>query len=73
MEQPTVFYVVCVILAISGTSSYDLYLAWAYVGLRIIHSFWQAMVNTIPIRLTLFAIGSMILLIMAVRALFATL
>ncbi|MCB2067303.1 MAG: MAPEG family protein [Erythrobacter sp.] len=73
MEQPTVFYAVVIILALTDGSPLDLYLGWAYVGVRVVHSLWQAMVNTIPTRLLLFSIGSTILLVMAVRALLATL
>lgn len=72
MEQPTVFYVVVVILALTGGSQLDLILAWSYVGIRVVHSLWQALVNTIPIRLTLFTISSLILTAMAVHALLAT-
>lgn len=71
MEQPTVFYVVVVILALAGGTQLDLYLAWAYFAIRVVHSLWQALVNTIPVRLALFAISSIILAVMAVRALLA--
>jgi len=72
MEQPTVFYAVCVVLAIAGAGALDVYLAWAYLALRVVHSFWQAMVNTIPVRITIFSVYSIILTILAVRALLAT-
>lgn len=72
MEQPTVFYAVIVILALAGYSGTDVWLAWAYVVLRVVHSLWQAMVNTIPVRLTLFTIGSLVLLVLAIRALVVT-
>lgn len=72
MEQPTVFYVVVVILALTGGSQLDLILAWSYVAVRVVHSLWQSLVNTIPIRLTLFTISSLILTAMAVHALIAT-
>ena len=73
MEQPTIFYAVVMILALAGYSTTDVWLAWAYVGLRIAHSLWQAIVNTIPVRLTLFSIGSVVLLVLAIRALVVTL
>lgn len=72
MEQPTVFYAVVVILALAGAAQIDVWLAWAYVGLRVIHSLWQALVNTIPTRLMIFTAGSVILLVMAIRALLLT-
>ena len=71
MEQPTVFYPVIVMLALVGGTQTDLYLAWAYVGLRVVHSLWQAVVNTIPVRLTIFTISSIILTVLAVRLLLA--
>ena len=74
MEQPTIFYALVAILAITGAASEtDLWLAWAYVALRVIHSLWQALVNTIPVRLTLFTLGSLILVALTVSALRATL
>lgn len=73
MEQPTVFYALVAILAIAGASQTDVMLAWAYVGLRVIHSLWQALVNTIPVRLTLFSLGSIVLIALTVSALQATL
>ncbi|TCP98052.1 hypothetical protein C8J46_105202 [Sphingomonas sp. PP-F2F-A104-K0414] len=39
MEQPTLFYAVCTVLALSGTGNgINSWIAWAYVGLRIVHS-----------------------------------
>ncbi len=71
MEQPTIFYATCVILALAGAGELDIWLAWGYVLLRVLHSVWQAVVNTIPVRLALFTIGSIMLIIMGVRALLA--
>lgn len=72
-EQPTVFYIVTVILALTGPAALDVTLAWVYVALRIVHSLWQSLVNTIPVRLGIFAIGSIVLTVLAVRAVMATL
>lgn len=72
-EQPTLFYACAVILAIAGASGLDVLLAWSYVGLRIIHSLWQILVNTIPVRFTLFLASSLVLVVLAVRACMATL
>lgn len=71
-EQPTLFYAVVVMLAIMGGSPFDVLLAWIYVGLRIIHSLWQILVNTVPIRFLLFLASSTVLIILAVRAVMAT-
>lgn len=73
MEQPTIFYALVAILAIAGASETDVLLAWAYVALRIVHSLWQSVVNTIPVRLTLFTLGSLVLVALTVSALTATL
>ena len=73
MEQPTVFYAVVIILALVGASGWDILLAWVYVGLRIVHSIWQATVNKISIRLQIFLLSSVALAILAVRAVIATL
>jgi hypothetical protein len=67
MEQPTLFYALIGIIAIADSSSVVLvYLAWAYTLLRIIHSFWQSLVNTIPIRIFLFTCSTLCLLAMAI-------
>ena len=73
MEQPTIFYPAVVIIALAGASVWDVRLAWAYTGLRIIHSLWQALVNTIPVRATLFFISSFVLIALAGRAVMLTL
>jgi hypothetical protein len=74
MEQPTLFYVTVAILALAGAGTgVNVTLAWAYVVLRIVHSFWQILVNTIPVRIGLFALSTCFLFAMAVNALRATL
>jgi len=71
-EQPTLFYAVVVILAIMGPTGFDVLLAWIYVGLRIVHSLWQILVNTIPVRFVLFLTSSIALITLAVRAAMVT-
>ena len=74
MEQPTIFYATVAILAIAGASGgINTTLAWAYVILRIVHSLWQAMVNTVPIRFALFLLSTACLIGLAINALRATL
>lgn len=72
-EQPTLFYATVVILALTGPGALDVALAWGYAGLRIIHSLWQNLVNTIPVRFALFITSTMVLVVLAVRAVMATL
>jgi len=68
-EQPTLFYAVALVLALTrDTSNFALGLAWIYVALRVVHSVWQATVNVIPIRFYLFSASSIVLFVLAVRA-----
>ena len=73
MEQPTIFYAAVLILAVMGPGSWDVLLAWIYVGLRIIHSVYQSTVNVVKVRFLLFLVSSLALTILAVRAVMATL
>ena len=61
------------ILAIMGPTSFDVLLAWIYVAVRIVHSLWQNLVNTIPVRFGLFFLATIALIVLAVRAVVATL
>ena len=67
------FFAIVVILAMMGPSAADIFLAWIYVGMRILHSLWQILVNKIPIRFALFLFSSLALVVLAVRAVMATL
>ena len=74
MEQPTLFYAVVGILTLVGASGgVNTLLAWGYVGLRIAHSLWQATINTIPVRVSLFLLSSALLIALSVHAVIATL
>ncbi len=74
MEQPTLFYAVVIILALAGGSNdFHVALAWAYTGLRIVHSVWQIFVNAIAVRFVLFALSSLCLLILSFHAILLTL
>ena len=68
VEQPTLFYAAVVILALMGATAGDVMLAWGYVALRIVHSLWQATVNTVPVRFTLFILSTVCLLLLAIHA-----
>lgn len=71
-EQPTLFYATVLILAVIGPDATDVLLAWTYVGLRIIHSLWQILVNKLPIRFALFLLSTIALAALAIRAVMAT-
>lgn len=73
MEQPTIFYPTVIILAMMGAGAIDVLLAWIYVGLRIVHSLWQALVNVVAIRFLLFILSTLALTALAVRAVSVTL
>ena len=74
MEQPTLFYAVVGILALTGTGNgINLTLAWAYAILRIVHSLWQILVNVTAIRFLIFLASTLCLLVMAINAVRATL
>lgn len=68
MEQPTIFYPVAVILALMGPNPGDVAIAWGYVVLRVLHSLWQATVNTILVRFTLFILSTVCLVLLAIHA-----
>ena len=73
LEQPTLFYAVSLIIALLGASPTAILAAWIYVALRIVHSFWQATVNVVSIRFTLFALSTLALGVLALRAIELTL
>jgi hypothetical protein len=69
MEQPTIFYAVALTLALLDFGGgINLYLAWAYVGLRIVHSLIQATVNIVTYRFAVFTLASICLLGLTVHA-----
>ena len=74
MEQPTIFYAAVVILALAGEGSgINVAFAWAYVAIRVVHSIWQATVNIIVVRVTLFTLSTLCLWVLAINAVRATL
>ena len=74
MEQPTLFYAVVVLLTLVGQGDgLNAQLAWAYVGIRIAHSLWQALVNTVPIRFGLFILSTISLFALSIKLVIATL
>jgi hypothetical protein len=72
MEQPPMFYAVALILAFIGMDTgLNLWLAWTYVAIRVVHSLWQALFNVVEVRFGLFALGSVVLFVLTVRAAWA--
>jgi hypothetical protein len=69
MEQPTLFYAICLTLALMNFGGgLNFYLAWAYVALRVVHSIVQATVNVIMVRFTLFLLSTLCLIALTVHA-----
>ena len=69
MEQPTIFYAIALTLAMMGMGGgINYWLAWGYVGLRLIHSIVQSTVNIVSIRFTIFALASLCLVGLTVHA-----
>ena len=63
MEQPTIFYAIALSLALLGEGGgINLTLAWAYVGLRVVHSLVQAIINKIEVRFGIFFLSSLVLI-----------
>ncbi len=69
MEQPTLFYATVIILGVIGQGEgLNLQLAWAYVGLRIVHSIVQATWNRVAVRFAIFSLSTVALLALALHA-----
>ena len=63
MEQPTIFYAIVIALILMGFDQpINVYLAWAYVGLRVVHSLIQATMNVVAYRFLVFMLSSLCLI-----------
>ena len=72
MEQPTIFYAAALLLAMVGAGGgLNATLAWIYVAFRIMHTLVQATFNRVIVRFALHAVGTIPLLMLAARAVFA--
>ncbi|HSQ69215.1 MAG TPA: MAPEG family protein [Steroidobacteraceae bacterium] len=69
-EQPTIFYALMFFAALTGGGDATaLRLAWAYVILRVLHSLVQATFNKVIVRFSVFALGTVALMVLAARQL----
>ena len=69
VEQPTLFYAVALTLALMDFGGgINLYLAWSYVALRIVHTLIQATYNRVIHRFLVFALATLCLLGLTVHA-----
>jgi hypothetical protein len=64
-EQPTIFYALALAAQLANAvDACAVILAWAYVALRVVHSFVQATRNVIMVRFSVFAAASLALLLL---------
>ena len=68
MEQPTIFYALAFYVVLAGhTDALNMDLAWAYVGLRVLHSLVQCTINNVNLRFVVFALSTLMLMAIAAR------
>ena len=68
-EAPTVFYAVALVLAMIGQGDgFNASIAWAYVGLRIVHSLVQVLSNRVIVRFGIFVLSSIALMMLVAHA-----
>lgn len=67
-EQPTLFYAIALTIAVAGhVDAVAVNLAWAFVGLRVVHSLVQSTVNIVLLRFGIFVISWLVLIALMVR------
>lgn len=70
LEMPLLFYVACIILYVTkSVDAGSLYLAWGYFASRVFHSAVHLTYNNVMHRVTVFALGNVVLAILWVRIL----
>lgn len=74
MEQPTLFYAICFVLALTETGhGFNVQIAWAYVALRVVHSLVQGTFNRVLVRFSVFVLSSLCLFALTLHAAIALL
>lgn len=67
-EMPVLFYALCLLLMVSAqVDALYVQLAWAYVGLRALHSLIQCTVNIVIWRFIAYVLSSLVLAAMIIR------
>lgn len=62
MEQPTIFYALMFYITLTSQMTTPiLYAAWAYVALRVLHSFVQVSAGKVLLRFGLFSVSTLVL------------
>ena len=70
MEQPTIFYALMFYVTLTAQMSTPiLYAAWAYVALRVLHSFIQVSSGKVVLRFAIFSLSTLVLIGMVVLTL----
>ncbi|AXE65380.1 hypothetical protein BBF93_14980 [Hyphomonas sp. CACIAM 19H1] len=65
-EQPTIFYALMFFAALTGGGdNLSTLVAWAYVALRVMHSFVQIVIGSVPLRFLVFSLGTFCLFFLA--------
>ena len=65
LEQPTIFYALMFYITLTSQMSLPIfYAAWAYVTLRVIHSFIQVSMGKVVIRFAVFSLSTLTLFAM---------
>jgi len=69
LEQPTIFYALMFYAVVAEQISSNLYYAaWAYVALRVLHSFIQVSAGKVMLRFAIFTVSTFVLMAMVVMA-----
>jgi hypothetical protein len=70
MEQPTLFYAICIVLQLlgQGDQPINIGIAWGYVATRVMHSLVQATFNHVPTRFGVFVISTLFLIALTAQA-----
>ncbi len=70
LEQPTIFYALMFYVSLTAQMSAPIYYAaWAYVLLRLIHSFIQVSSGKVMLRFAIFSLSTLVLIGMVVLTL----
>jgi hypothetical protein len=71
-EQPTIFFALAIYCHLLGMGDpLTIWLGWIYVALRVAHSLIQALWNFIPVRFFVFITSTVVLMVIAGRAVLA--
>jgi hypothetical protein len=67
-EQPTLFYALALTAHVGNLADgVAIWLAWGYVGLRVLHSLVQATINLVVLRFAVFALASLVLIALCAK------